>query len=616
MKRSRLFDLTGAVAVVAWLAVIAASVYTIHAGAPTDTSSIEGQVAIHEGENWLVMMTEDREEIGYVHETRTRVPQGWLFEYDMFMSIGLMGVDRALASTLKATLDEGGYLLSFASSLEAGPRTFRLDGQVHAQRVLEMKLYLGEVPETRTIELEQPPKLSANALNHIIASGDLEEGRRYRQEFFDPTSFGIKEIVYEYQGQVDVDVYDRKERAHHFRQLVAGNELDVYVSDSAEILIQEFPMRTLGMSLPPALGRARAKAIREQLQDGAQARALGLGGQGKERAAPVDLSMKTALRMLGSALLGEDGQRLELAEGERAYQLKGIPAGLSLQLDSTRQLVAHQGNEDVLVVTKQPVVPATKEGPPPPPAPLDYPERLTEAQRAELLEATERIDHRAPAIGALIEGIAALEPLPPEEPLPEGADEKTRERATAARQVVVVAHEAEVVNVADEVASRVAAALSPVAEVAPASASAALAHGQGDCTEVALVTVAALRRLGIPARFVSGVLDEDTKMTPHQWVQYHDGTRFREIDPTRTEDNHRPTPRQIGLVVHPGPEDGRYLTALSKVQISAFDPDTGAAGAEEPGGPEPGGESDEAGQDDRQETGRDEEEAAAPGGEE
>ncbi|PRP91589.1 Transglutaminase-like superfamily protein [Enhygromyxa salina] len=59
-----------------------------------------------------------------------------------------------------------------------------------------------------------------------------------------------------------------------------------------------------------------------------------------------------------------------------------------------------------------------------------------------------------------------------------------------------------------------------------------LERGQGDCTEYALLTVTILRAAGIPARLQEGMAASGDEMVAHAWVAWHDGTRWREVDPT------------------------------------------------------------------------------------
>jgi transglutaminase-like putative cysteine protease len=63
-------------------------------------------------------------------------------------------------------------------------------------------------------------------------------------------------------------------------------------------------------------------------------------------------------------------------------------------------------------------------------------------------------------------------------------------------------------------------------------AAAILERGRGDCTEYSQLAVALLRAGGVPAEQRSGIAAGDGELVAHAWVAFHDGTGWREIDPT------------------------------------------------------------------------------------
>jgi hypothetical protein len=69
---------------------------------------------------------------------------------------------------------------------------------------------------------------------------------------------------------------------------------------------------------------------------------------------------------------------------------------------------------------------------------------------------------------------------------------------------------------------------------APRGAAAALAAGEGDCTEFMHLVMALCRRAGIPARGASGfVCPRNMTLQPamlHDWAQWHDGTTWQMAD--------------------------------------------------------------------------------------
>jgi hypothetical protein len=59
-----------------------------------------------------------------------------------------------------------------------------------------------------------------------------------------------------------------------------------------------------------------------------------------------------------------------------------------------------------------------------------------------------------------------------------------------------------------------------------------LERRRGDCSEYSKLTIALLRAKGIPARMRVGFLADAGELVAHAWVEFHDGTGWREIDPT------------------------------------------------------------------------------------
>jgi hypothetical protein len=265
----KLFDVLGALVVAAWLVVAGLYVYQNEFDGPTQSREFGEGFVMHEGETWLVLQR-DKEEVGYLHQTRTRLPEGWLVEYDMLMIIELLGTERAIDTSVKSKLDEEGFLREFYAEVSASSNTFKANGQVDGD-TLHTSLDLGGAERTRTIELKEPPRLSASAFNQLLAAGQLEPGDEFAERFFDPTTMKMNEMVMEYRGEREVEVYEEKHQAHHIVQQLGSESLDVYVDDHGEILIQQFPLRIVGARIAAELGRTRASAFRRRLKDRSQA---------------------------------------------------------------------------------------------------------------------------------------------------------------------------------------------------------------------------------------------------------------------------------------------------------------------------------------------------------
>ncbi len=55
---------------------------------------------------------------------------------------------------------------------------------------------------------------------------------------------------------------------------------------------------------------------------------------------------------------------------------------------------------------------------------------------------------------------------------------------------------------------------------------------RGDCTEYSVLAVSLLRASGVPAELRQGMAVQGAEMVAHNWIAYHDGTGWREADPT------------------------------------------------------------------------------------
>jgi len=110
-----------------------------------------------------------------------------------------------------------------------------------------------------------------------------------------------------------------------------------------------------------------------------------------------------------------------------------------------------------------------------------------------------------------------------------------------AATVLPAVHDADPVEAAEEIASRVRSRVSYMAGATGVRTSAQEAwdQGQGVCQDMAQVTVALLRAAGLPARYVSGYLHADPAAEPgqtvlgesHAWVEYWAGS-WLPLDPT------------------------------------------------------------------------------------
>ena len=163
----RLFDLIGAAAVAAWLILV--GLYVSHVYFEEDAQDLAGGVIIEEGESWM-LLTREEHEVGYIHETRTRLDSdlGWLLEYDLLINVEMLGADQFLRTNIRASVDGEAFLKEFAASIQAAATTFKLEGHVDGTTVA-MTMDLAGAARERTIELNERPRLANSAVHELVA---------------------------------------------------------------------------------------------------------------------------------------------------------------------------------------------------------------------------------------------------------------------------------------------------------------------------------------------------------------------------------------------------------------------------------------------------------------
>ena len=311
MTLPRPFDLFGALSVLAWMAIIIAFSAQSRLGqmkAERARAAQGEEIRVIEGSSWMVLMR-DTHEVGYIRESRTRVDEAWLMEYEMMMLVEIGDIKQLIETTTRATLDERGALQGFQADLDSFVGAFTVKGEVSPEAI-DLELMLGARPITRRVALDQPPRLAQTALNRLVADpARLKVGERYESEYFDPMSQQMSAMTYTYIEHREVELYETMHEAYHFEQELMGEQFDVYVNPEGEILIQEFPMRTAASKLPNELGKTRISAIAKRLRrehgrapeekDPADDE---LAERARDEISPQSLGLQGALKRLGDLL--------------------------------------------------------------------------------------------------------------------------------------------------------------------------------------------------------------------------------------------------------------------------------------------------------------------------
>lgn len=482
----KLFDVIGGLVVVGWLAVIINVGWTTYA--PQNVVAVaDAKMQLTEGESWM-LLRRDGKEIGFVHETRTNLDKDWLFEYTLFINVNPIG---AVKSEIKSMMGSNGVIRNVKASTNLGTKKITLEAKVEGTKV-ELTSNLEQM--NRTLNLKKAPKLSTHVYRSLASAEKLKPGDIYKEEFFDAVSLGMSELVFEFVEETSVDLYGEKVPARHFVQKIAGNELDVYIDQNGEVVIQEFPFEIVASRVAPIFGRSRARAMRTAKAEDREGVELELGS--------AFFDQKKVSQFLVSGISEKDG--LSLASHSQ-HLLRWTKDGAIVDTASMRSVNTLSPEEEALA-----------------------------------LAATPRVDFQSE-----IFNFAAISSTHKVLPIAKGIVKQVYEKMK----------------------------VSPI--VAPLPASTVWANGEGDCTEYAIVTVAALRRSGLPTRFVYGVKADDSgKFISHQWVEYWDGKRFIEFDPT--EKSGEVQSNTIRLFSSHLPESPKILDLLGRVKVAPYDSESQA----------------------------------------
>lgn len=514
----RLFDAIGAMVVAAWLGIVGLYIHHVYRAEHTATAPLAEGAVLSEGETWMVLRREDTD-VGVLHETRTRLTDGWLVEYELLAQVPILGNPQALRTLLKSTMDERAVLRTFTAEVHIAARALHAQGEVDGQAI-RVSFHLGNgQPRQRTLTLDSPPRLAGNAVQQFLASTELTPGATIRHPFFDPTTLSMDELLVEYVGPTELTLYDEPVKAHRFYQQAGQTRMEVIVNDQGEVLIQTMPFGVVAARIPAELGRARAQSMRRKLEE--QARKA----QGAPQLDDLPIDPEMVLELMQS-VAGQTGTQAPdepaaLQPEQGHYRLAGLPDDARMQLKSARQRVLSSDATGVIIATGG--VPMDADPVPGPKEPSPDPAHLA-------MDAT--IDGTHPAIAKLL--------------------------AQVPRQAMTLIQ-------AEAAARHVRDALETAPQAILVSASESLARGQGDSLHHARLLVAALRHLGIPARFAHGLTLEGLTPRPYSWVQYWDGEAFVDLDATR--DTLLVPTSQIQLFATPSPEPPVLQPILKALRV-------------------------------------------------
>ncbi|MEA2062790.1 MAG: transglutaminase-like domain-containing protein [Gemmatimonadota bacterium] len=183
--------------------------------------------------DWYGVYFQDRK-IGYSNFTVEPQDSLLVLTDRTFLSFTMIGQPQKVDTYLRAVTDDSLALVSFVFSLRGEDTRFGLRGRVEDD---ELVLSITTAGETRIerIGLEEPPHLPGT-VQLLLADLQLEAGKRFSIQVFDPASLANMPLEIEVAGRDTIEHGGLSVPVWHMRQNMAGMLVDTYLDDTGRTI--------------------------------------------------------------------------------------------------------------------------------------------------------------------------------------------------------------------------------------------------------------------------------------------------------------------------------------------------------------------------------------------
>ncbi len=258
----RIFDLVGIFFVAAWAIVVGAFLIFGLDDRSRTISLTDGIIDLHEETLWMTAYREG-DEVGILREDRTRLVDGWLIEIQGIVELEFMADIYSFRFSSRSTLNEDLTLRSAIADVEAFGMHLKMQGQYREgdgdqHPGFYLNVLLDDSTRQFVVDLDERPRLAGQAIPQMLASEELEEGVRFRQEFFDPLTLAPAEIELIYEGREEItnSYFTEGVLAHSFGQSVGNFHTRIYTDEFGTVIRQVMPMQVALARIPDALGQS------------------------------------------------------------------------------------------------------------------------------------------------------------------------------------------------------------------------------------------------------------------------------------------------------------------------------------------------------------------------
>ncbi len=186
------------------------------------------------GVEWFSIYSRDRK-VGFIRNRRLRRDGELVIETQTrFVSAG-----RNTQLELEVRFDPRFELRRFDAELQSDELELHARGE-RRDATLHLEVTGLPTPLEADLPADAAPRIN-QSLRPLLMREDLEPGRRFRYELFDPMTMQTRSAQIEYLGREEIVIMGETQSAHHLRQVIAGEPLESWLNDLGEVLREELP---------------------------------------------------------------------------------------------------------------------------------------------------------------------------------------------------------------------------------------------------------------------------------------------------------------------------------------------------------------------------------------
>jgi transglutaminase-like putative cysteine protease len=229
--------------VVVWLGLMAALLRDRWTAAPAPEPLPAAPATLHTGDEWLNVFHGDQK-IGYVRHHAAAEDGGHRFEEQSLLRLTFMNEPQTVRTIISGRTDATYALQQFTFELSSGVGTLRVRGTV-AESGLHLTMATGAEESTQTIALTGPIYLPTT-LRSFVASNDLQAGREFAVEVFDPSVMKNDTIRVTVERREAVPGEPTDRQAWRIQEEFHGIRTTAWIDDTGAVVREEGP---LGLTL-------------------------------------------------------------------------------------------------------------------------------------------------------------------------------------------------------------------------------------------------------------------------------------------------------------------------------------------------------------------------------